>query len=78
MARRQAVIEGALHLPLPLERDLAHPDAAARVAHQEALDAWALWELVGHFVNYRKQSSPSMQELLPEVEKKKVTTGAPL
>ena len=35
-------------------------------SHQEALDGWALWELVGHFVNYRKQSSPSLSELLPE------------
>src|SRR5262249_12705617 len=35
-------------------------------SHQEALDAWALWELVGHFVNYRKQASPSLQDLLPE------------
>jgi hypothetical protein len=35
-------------------------------SHQEALDDWALWELIGHFVNYRKQASPSMQELLPE------------
>lgn len=35
---------------------------------QEALDGWALNELVGHYVNYRKQVSPSMQELLPETE----------
>ncbi len=35
-------------------------------SHQEALDGWALWELVGHFVNYRKQASPSLQDLLPE------------
>jgi hypothetical protein len=35
-------------------------------SHQEALDGWALCELVGHYVNYRKQSSPSMQKLLPE------------
>jgi hypothetical protein len=35
-------------------------------SHQEALDGWALCELVGHYVNYRKQFSPSMQELLPE------------
>src|SRR5262249_46307887 len=35
-------------------------------SYQEALDAWALKELIGHFVNYRKQVSPSMQQLLPE------------
>jgi hypothetical protein len=37
-------------------------------SYQEALDGWALNELVGHYVNYRKQVSPSMQELLPETE----------
>jgi hypothetical protein len=35
-------------------------------SHQEALDDWALAELVGHYVNYRKQCSPSLDELLPE------------
>jgi hypothetical protein len=35
-------------------------------SYQEALDGWALCELVGHYVNYRKQASPSMQDLLPE------------
>lgn len=32
----------------------------------EPLDAWALKELVGHSVNYRKQRSPSLDKLLPE------------
>ena len=32
----------------------------------EPLDDWALKELVGHFVNYRKQRSPSFDKLLPE------------
>lgn len=59
--------------PGPLPRAL--PDGFEELAghnlltfksHQEALDAWALWELVGHFVNYRKQASPSLQDLLPE------------
>jgi hypothetical protein len=35
-------------------------------SHREALDGWALCELVGHYVNYRKQFSPSLDELLPE------------
>jgi hypothetical protein len=35
-------------------------------SHQEPLDAWAIHELIGHYVNYRKQISPSMKELLPE------------
>jgi hypothetical protein len=33
-------------------------------SHQEPLDSWALDELVGHYVNYRKQESP--------VEKKQI------
>ncbi len=35
-------------------------------SYQEALDGWTLHELCGHYVNYRKQVSPSMQSLLPE------------
>jgi hypothetical protein len=35
-------------------------------SYQETLDGWALSELIGHYVNYRKQVSPSMQDLLPE------------
>src|SRR6266702_1745296 len=46
--------------------DLAPHNLVTFKSHQEALDCWALWELVGHFVNSRKQSSPSLQELLPE------------
>ncbi len=32
---------------------------------RQPLDAWALDELIGHYVNYRKQISPSFDELLP-------------
>ena len=32
----------------------------------EPLDGWALKELAGHSVNYRKQRSPSLDDLLPE------------
>jgi hypothetical protein len=46
--------------------DLATYNLITFKSHQEALDTWALWELIGHFVNYRKQSGPSLQELLPE------------
>ena len=35
-------------------------------SHHEALDGWALNELVSYYVNYRKQVSPSMNDLLPE------------
>jgi hypothetical protein len=35
-------------------------------SHHEALDGWAMRELVGHYVAYRKLVSPSPSELLPE------------
>jgi hypothetical protein len=34
----------------------------------EPLDDWALKELTGHYVNYRKQVSPGMNDLLAESE----------
>lgn len=46
--------------------DLAHYNLITFKSHQETLDDWALKELTGHYVNYRKQISPTMQELLPE------------
>ncbi|MBF0349981.1 MAG: hypothetical protein HQM11_03065 [SAR324 cluster bacterium] len=33
---------------------------------REPLDDWSLHELIGHYVNYRKQVSPSLDTLLPE------------
>src|SRR5947207_14430728 len=48
--------------------DLSAHNLVTFKSHQEALDWWALWELVGHFVNYRKQASPSLKELLPETD----------
>jgi hypothetical protein len=35
-------------------------------SHHEALDDWALKELTGHYVSYRKQLSSAEQPLLPE------------
>jgi hypothetical protein len=35
---------------------------------RQPLDAWTLDELVGHYVNYRKQRSPSLEALLPVEE----------
>ena len=35
---------------------------------QEALDEWAIWELIAHYVNYRKQVSPALWNLLPETD----------
>src|SRR5487761_1083943 len=61
--------KGTEPIPRPLPdgfEDLAAHNLLTFKSHQEALDGWALCELVGHYVNYRKQSSPSRQELLPE------------
>ena len=35
-------------------------------SHREALDAWAMKELIGHYVAYRKLVSPSPSRLSPE------------
>lgn len=48
--------------------DLAVHNLVTFKSHQEAFDSWALWELIGHYVNYRKQSSPSLHSLLPETD----------
>src|SRR5438034_8942594 len=54
-------------LPDGLENLAAH-NLLTFKSHQESLDDWALKELTGHYVNYRKQVSPSMQQLLPETD----------
>ena len=46
--------------------DLARHNLMTYKSHREALDAWAIDELIGHFVNYRKQISRSPDELLPD------------
>src|SRR5207248_10451713 len=48
--------------------ELAAHNLVSFKSYQEALDGWALNELIGHYVNYRKQASPTMQELLPEMD----------
>jgi hypothetical protein len=48
--------------------DLARFNLVTFKSHAEKLSAWTLHELVGHYVNLRKQVSPAMDEdkLLPE------------
>jgi hypothetical protein len=59
--------EGPFSERLPDGLDnLARHNLITFKSHQEALDDWALKELTGHHVNYRKQVSPSVDELLPE------------
>src|SRR5262249_8242017 len=46
--------------------ELATHNLISFKSHREALDGWAIKELVGHEVAYRKLVSPSPSELLPE------------
>jgi len=46
--------------------DLAAHNLLTFKSHREALDAWAMKELVGHYVAYRKLVSRSPSGLLPE------------
>src|SRR5437660_1461127 len=48
--------------------DLANYNLITFKSHQDALDDWALKELTGHYVNYRKQVSPERKSLLSEEE----------
>ena len=52
-------------LPDGLE-NLAEHNLLSYKSMRELFDDWALKELTGHYVNYRKQISPSWDKLLPE------------
>src|SRR5437588_12011399 len=54
-------------LPDGLEGLRAH-NLVTFKSHREALDDWAMKELVGHYVAYRKLVSPSPSDLLAEGE----------
>ncbi|MCP4697156.1 MAG: hypothetical protein GY862_09945 [Gammaproteobacteria bacterium] len=54
-----------LDLPDGLDNLAKHNLLTYKSLH-EPLDNWAVEELIGHYVNYRKQISPSLDELLPE------------
>src|SRR4030088_2965761 len=44
--------------------DLAGHNLITFKSHHDALDDWALKELTGHYVNYRKQCTPRKRPLL--------------
>ena len=48
--------------------DLGRHNVLSYKSFQEPFSAWACDELLGHYVNYRKQVSPAMDTLLPESE----------
>ncbi len=60
----QEVGSPILELPDGLE-NLARHNLMTYKSLRQPLDAWALDELIGHYVNYRKQISPSFDKLLP-------------
>ncbi|OUD12612.1 hypothetical protein [Thioflexithrix psekupsensis] len=57
-------------LPEGLEELAAH-NLITYKSMQESLNTWAIDELIGHYVNYRKQESQSLHHLIP-VEKIKL------
>ena len=58
--------EGELITELPDGLDNLGPhNILSFKSHQEPFTPWACDELLGHYVNYRKQASPSMDTLLP-------------
>jgi hypothetical protein len=46
--------------------DLAQHNLITYKSVQESLNEWAIDELIGHYVNYRKQESPSLDNLIPK------------
>ena len=53
-------------MPDGLEGHLAEYNLITFKSHREPLSAWSILELIGHYVNLRKQVSPSFDDLLPE------------
>ena len=53
-------------LPDGLEGHLAEYNLITFKSHREALAGWSILELLGHYVNLRKQASPNFDDLLPE------------
>jgi penicillin-binding protein 1C len=47
---------------------LANHNLISFKSHQDSFDAWSLLELIGYYVNYRKQASSSPNPLPPENE----------
>jgi hypothetical protein len=59
--------EGPFHRPLPDGfAPLANHNLISFKSHQDTFDFWTVLELIGYYVNYRKQASPSADQLLPE------------
>jgi hypothetical protein len=53
-------------LPDGLEGNLVEHNLITFKSHREALTGWSILELIGHYVNLRKQVSPNFDDLLAE------------
>src|SRR5262245_24482634 len=62
---RRGAGEMQIRLPDGLD-DLIDHNLITFKSHRETLDAWAIKELIGHYVAYRKLVSPTPSELLSE------------
>jgi hypothetical protein len=59
--------EGEFHRSLPDGlAPLANYNLISFKSHQDTFDFWSVLELIGYYVNYRKQASPTLDPLLPE------------
>jgi hypothetical protein len=59
--------EGELDRPLPDGfAPLANHNLISFKSHRDTFDWWTVLELIAYYVNYRKQASPSHDDLLPE------------
>ena len=59
--------EGEFHRPLPDGfAPLANHNLISFKSHQDTFDSWSVLELIAYYVNYRKQSSPSVDQLLAD------------
>jgi len=64
LVNRRAEGKSLINLPKGLE-DLTEHNLLTYKSIQEPLNEWAIDELIGHYVNYRKQESISLNNLLP-------------
>ncbi|MGL4464498.1 MAG: hypothetical protein ACRC1K_20290 [Planctomycetia bacterium] len=75
LSRHQQFLDVVIHCPQPGPSPRPPPDGFADLrrynlvtfkSYQEALDVWPLFELIGHYVNFRKQAVSPSGDLPPE------------
>ncbi|MGL4464913.1 MAG: hypothetical protein ACRDD1_15395 [Planctomycetia bacterium] len=75
LSKRTQFLDVVIHCPEPGPpprrppdgfEDLGRHNLVTFKSYQESLDGWALNELVGHYVNHRKQTGPTTDDPPPE------------